>query len=184
MFSEDVKKAGRVFLLAWSAFWLCVLVGLMSGRLSAQAPVASKPLQPIVMVDEANLTMVPMDTRQFPTEVWVAARNCLEQSGVKIPSYAKSWDAPTLLVVHGARGMVVRDLTYDSLKIAKGEAPGVSPVVWGYSFVKSQAVAVIESKADDAAILTHEALHFFAYFVGNVLGHPEQYFRPCDPLGR
>lgn len=135
--------------------------------------------QPIVYVDEQHLSLTPHYVADFPEDVWLSVGNCLVKRGLHLDM---EWVRakvlrPRLIIVQRAAGIVVHDLTADSLFNRRT----LSEIAIGYSLVGAHAIVIIESRAREETLLRHEAIHFYLWGTIRIADHPPHFFVCEEP---
>ncbi len=172
--------------------WLLALLLAVTAPLAAQKPAPESLLMsrpgfavmgqgvfPMMMVDEGNLRLERLERIQFPRKYWDEMQVCLAKLGKAKPA----GEPPAVYLIPVAQTFRVHDLTLDSLMYAgdstfKGIVVG--PPTIGYSLIHTNVIILAERYRANKYVLRHEALHFLLWRNGVILGHPVEYFGPCD----
>lgn len=143
--------------------------------------VTGRETMPQFLLDEAALAHDRFERIELPAVFWEEMRACLATT-TNLPT-PNAGERPTILVIPVARTFRVHDMTIDSLNYAddstyKGENWS-SPTV-GYALVRTNVILLASRFRANKYVLRHEALHFLLWREKQILGHPKEYFGPCD----
>lgn len=134
---------------------------------------------PMMMIDEGNLRLERLERIPLPRTYWNQMQGCLAKLGLgKNPG-----EPPAVYLVPVAQTFRVHDMTIDSLLYAEDstfKGITVSPPTIGYSLIHTNVIILAERYRANKYVLRHEALHFLLWRNGVTLGHPPEYFGPCD----
>jgi len=136
---------------------------------------------PMLYIDEGTFDLNTLPEVDYPALAWNQAKACYEQESGEVVDLA---GPPTLRVVPAAvRTFRVRDLTVDSLNYADDTTYAgehFAPPTIGYTLVRSGGILIAERYKNNLPVLRHEALHWIIWHQRKILGHPPEFFVPCD----
>jgi hypothetical protein len=173
--------------------YLLALVVLFPALAGAQAPVVyrtgrpsfalmGRESMPMMIVDEAALGAGRFERLTLPPKYWTQMKACV--AGLGLPTN-KAGAPPEILVVPVARTFRMHDMTVDSLMAADDSTfygeHWSAPTI-GYALMRSGVIVITAEYQKNPYVLRHEALHFILWRQFGVLGHPIEFFGPCDEL--